>query len=1597
MRQLYALLTLLSVLASQLLWGQTAPAPFNLGNGNYYFTEWSTAASAGTYPTSMRFHTCDTFDPTVTDTFDMDYTTTYQSHSSLRVFAGLNTDGISMQNSGNNTNLNPKAGQVVLSLNTSGRTNIQVSWVGKQLNPGNALNNINRRVVAIRLQYYVGPQAGIAYGSNWIDASSTLSDIEFESQAPNNYTKTFAPITLPTACENKDTVYLRWVYILKSGTAGNTRPRLALDDIAITSSASPWASGVVLPHYMQGDSAPNTTRLPLYFNATISNLAPNTTYRVYPSLISASIPNRALDGSATPIITDSISNFTLASSSEPDLSTSGNYYSITTGAGGNYTGWFGALPVRATFMAPGTGVKVHFVINNGSGGTTKTWHATIPDSITVLNFGTSASVAQGSAIYGYSNATDKDFVLAYDNENGFGRPLTVACIENNGLTETSNYATFYADSVDGFSGRWGAIIPNLNANGIRRLISRRIVDNSVGCFYTDADGTWPTNSVATASPTNGTSPLIIDSTDAEFVCGACTPPTTQTSALTGTVGNPSKSSINLSWTRGNGTGGVIILAKTALISETPVSGTIYPNPAGDFEVGTQVGGAKVVYVGTGTDIMVTNLDSNRTYYFAAFEYNTSGTCFLTTDPDTTRVNTLIGVVAPENLTRVSNNTTQANISWDKPLGNHLTDWDGVVVFMSTSSNINPTLTNVDGSAWTGSTTYGSGTTITDGYAVANQTTDNNGDITVTNLSASTTYYVRAFTYRVVPGSNNDEWSPASDEISFSTVVQNVLNVSTSSNTDSTITISWTNPAVSTGTFFDEILVVGREFIATSVTPIGNGSNYTANANFYTAGNDGNLSVGQRAVYKGSGNTITVTNLYPGAPYHFTIFTRLGTSWSSGTTLLDSANGQITYYSTGSGDIATPVFTPIPGGSTSKIPDMTSNTNLVIQNTHAITYSTTFNCKNITVDLGGQFSRGATNVTYFNFYGNLVVNGTFGDISTNDGISLDLVGENQIVSGSGTIRINRARKSAIATTYSTSTFTIDADMTFTGNNVNCFTNNRNSTNFNIVINSGKTVSHNVTNGYFSMDGTHGSATNYFVGNANQRGGTLTVNGLFIVSNRVVVGNNNTNVDYPTAVIINNGGEIRTRAVEFYGEKQGIAGASLIINNGGKLTFTDAPTITGTADSNFVRLGDAVNTTFTNNGTVEYAFSTTGNVVYTPNTINNLILNGSNNIELTQATTLNGTLTFTNGNLRLGSNNLTLSSSSTVGDGNTNSYIQVNGTGRVLRTIPNGTSFTFPIGFNPYLALTVEVPSGQPDATWTVGVSDGITDPSGNPETLNAVNYTWDVISSSAVDRPVFTPQWPGSAEASNFSTYRSDARVIMRQGTSGTWFKQITTQTPGVSGSDPYTVSSWGFDDFPASTLYQIGVTHNSSLVVNPLPVEFISFEAEKSLNNVNLTWATAWELNNQGFHVEYSIDGSNWTELEFVAGNGTINSVSRYQTIHRNVNAFGANVLYYRLRQIDFDGTTAFSPVRIVRLNGRTNEGINIRYTADAPVLHYSASQSSKINLRLMSLSGKEVYNSNRTLSAGENLIELPIINPSCIYLLEINNGDNIFIEKVKY
>ena len=97
----------------------------------------------------------------------------------------------------------------------------------------------------------------------------------------------------------------------------------------------------------------------------------------------------------------------------------------------------------------------------------------------------------------------------------------------------------------------------------------------------------------------------------------------------------------------------------------------------------------------------------------------------------------------------------------------------------------------------------------------------------------------------------------------------------------------------------------------------------------------------------------------------------------------------------------------------------------------------------------------------------------------------------------------------------------------------------------------------------------------------------------------------------------------------------------------------------------------------------------------------------------------------------------------------------------------------------------------------------------------------------------------------------------------------------------------------------------------PLPVVLSRFEASPSQADASLSWTTAQELNSSYFAIERSLGGQVFAEIGTVAAHGT--SAVAHQYAYRDANAARLGSLaYYRLRQVDLDGTATYSPVRTV-------------------------------------------------------------------------------------
>jgi hypothetical protein len=99
----------------------------------------------------------------------------------------------------------------------------------------------------------------------------------------------------------------------------------------------------------------------------------------------------------------------------------------------------------------------------------------------------------------------------------------------------------------------------------------------------------------------------------------------------------------------------------------------------------------------------------------------------------------------------------------------------------------------------------------------------------------------------------------------------------------------------------------------------------------------------------------------------------------------------------------------------------------------------------------------------------------------------------------------------------------------------------------------------------------------------------------------------------------------------------------------------------------------------------------------------------------------------------------------------------------------------------------------------------------------------------------------------------------------------------------------------------------------PLPVELTAFDAQAVQNrDAKLTWRTASEKNNDHFDVERSFNGADFVKIGTLKGQGTTSAATDYTLTDAAVAAKATGTVYYRLKQVDTDGTATFSPVRTV-------------------------------------------------------------------------------------
>ncbi|MDO7877155.1 FG-GAP-like repeat-containing protein [Hymenobacter sp. ASUV-10] len=125
----------------------------------------------------------------------------------------------------------------------------------------------------------------------------------------------------------------------------------------------------------------------------------------------------------------------------------------------------------------------------------------------------------------------------------------------------------------------------------------------------------------------------------------------------------------------------------------------------------------------------------------------------------------------------------------------------------------------------------------------------------------------------------------------------------------------------------------------------------------------------------------------------------------------------------------------------------------------------------------------------------------------------------------------------------------------------------------------------------------------------------------------------------------------------------------------------------------------------------------------------------------------------------------------------------------------------------------------------------------------------------------------------------------------------------LSGTDWFTAQVSVTDHF--SEFYLTGAS-------SPLPVELSTFTAAAEGPAARLRWATASEQHSARFDIERSPDGKQFEKIGEVKAQGSTARPTAYTFLDSTIPLTHHSTTYYRLRQVDVDGTASYSPVRVV-------------------------------------------------------------------------------------
>jgi autotransporter-associated beta strand protein len=233
----------------------------------------------------------------------------------------------------------------------------------------------------------------------------------------------------------------------------------------------------------------------------------------------------------------------------------------------------------------------------------------------------------------------------------------------------------------------------------------------------------------------------------------------------------------------------------------------------------------------------------------------------------------------------------------------------------------------------------------------------------------------------------------------------------------------------------------------------------------------------------------------------------------------------------------------------------------------------------------------------------------------------------------------------------------------------------------------------------------------------------------------------------------------------------------------------------------------------------------------------------------------------------------------------------------------------------------------------------------------------------------------------------DHEIIGHSETNLMIYKSIdsrATWSPVLTSSDAATnmLSTTGISSFSDWTA--------SDGINAPLPIELIDFNAFTEIDKTTIEWISATETNNDFFTLERSIDGINWVTIKKVDGAGSSNNLREYLVVDFE-NLEG--IIYYRLKQTDFDGNYSYSKVITIEKQPKFSNQNVIFYNKSKKYIEFKFKDEIIKNIdfiEIISLQGQVMYRQNFYSPTIHN-----ITLPKGAYYVYVQHGNTFTAQKL--